>query len=102
MVDQTIGCVVDGHFLPDTTLNLMLQGHLNADNVLHGMLSNEGTCLLVFGRIASTDDIPPPALTLEEFRDQLVRFFKIEDPLVLDTLVFMFSDSTHVCIHFHN
>lgn len=77
----------------------MLKGHLNVDTILRGSLPNEGACFLVFGRLASTEDIPPPSLTVEEFKAQLVRFFKVKDPLLLDTLTFMYSDSAHVRIH---
>nr|XP_054759223.1 acetylcholinesterase-like [Lytechinus pictus] len=28
MVDKRVGCIVDGHFLPDEPVNLMLKGHL--------------------------------------------------------------------------
>ncbi|XP_030855074.1 acetylcholinesterase-like [Strongylocentrotus purpuratus] len=71
-VDRAVGCIVDGHFLPDKHINLMLKGHINVDNVLRGSLPNEGACFLVFGRLASTEDIPPPVLTVEEFKAQLI------------------------------
>ncbi|XP_041468333.1 cholinesterase 1-like [Lytechinus variegatus] len=96
MVDKVVGCIVDGYFLPDKPINLMLQGHLNADNVLHGSLSNEGTCMLVFSGLASTEDKPPPVLSVEEFKAQLLRFFKVPDPLLLDTLAFLYSDDAHI------
>ena len=88
---------VDGHFLPDTPLNLILQGHLNVDSVLYGDLAVEGTAFAIFGSVASTDDLHPPVLTLEEFKAHVSRFFGIDDPLVLDAIAFVHSDSEHVC-----
>ncbi|XP_791756.3 cholinesterase 1 [Strongylocentrotus purpuratus] len=88
--------VVDGHFLNDTPLKLMQQGHVNVDNVLHGDLLNEGSCFTIFTGFASTEDIPPPVLTLDDFKNHLANFFMIDDPLILDTIVFVLSDSAHI------
>lgn len=90
---------MDGHFLNDTPLKLMQQGHMNVDNVLHGDLLNEGSCFTIFTGVASTEDIPPPVLTLDDFKNHLANFFQIDDPLILDMIAFVLSDSAHVCIH---
>ncbi|XP_030848931.1 cholinesterase 2-like [Strongylocentrotus purpuratus] len=88
--------VVDGHFLHDTPLKLMQQGHLNVDNVLHGDLLNERFCFTIYGRLASRGYFPPPVLSLDDFKNHLANSFKIDDPLIQDTIVFELSDSAHI------
>ncbi|XP_041468332.1 cholinesterase 1-like [Lytechinus variegatus] len=88
--------VVDGHFFHDTTLNLMKKGHLNVDDVLHGDMLNEGICFFLFIGIATNEDTPPPVITLEEMKNVLASYFKIDDPFIQDMIAFVHSDSEHL------